>query len=109
MASEHVLTLKGTDLTQESLKEQGVILVDFWATWCAPCRMVAPIIDQLATEYAGKVKVGKLDIDQEADAAMVYGVNSIPTMVVFRDGVEVERIVGARNKAFLSGILDKYA
>lgn len=108
MASEKVKMMESADMTKDALEDKGVVFVDFWATWCGPCRMVAPIIDQLAEEYEGKLTIGKLDVDEQADAAMKYGVSSIPTMILFKDGVEMERIVGARNKAALEQVLDKY-
>lgn len=77
------------------LEEKKVALVDFWATWCGPCRMVGPVIEQLAEEYDGKVNVGKVDVDAEGGLAQQFGVMSIPTVVLFENGKEVERRVGA--------------
>ena len=74
------------------------VLVDFWATWCPPCKMIAPIIDALAQETAGKAKIGKLDVDQNPLTASKFGVQSIPTLIIFKDGREVDRIVGAQSK-----------
>lgn len=83
------------------------MFVDFWAPWCGPCRMVGPVVEQLAEEMAGKLSFGKINIDENADAAMRYGVVSIPTMILFKDGKEVERIVGARNKSYLSQAIER--
>lgn len=83
------------------------VLVDFWATWCGPCRMVAPVIEQLANEYEGKAIVGKLDVDQSGDVAMRYGVMSIPTVIVFKNGQPVGQQVGATSKAAYAAMLDK--
>lgn len=108
MASDNVKNLKAADFGADQLKGKGTILVDFWASWCGPCRMVAPIIDEIADEYAGKAAVGKLNVDEETAIAQKYGVSSIPTMIIFKDGEEQERIVGARNKAFIGAALERY-
>ncbi len=109
MASELVLTLTSQSLSPDSLANQkGVMFVDFWAPWCGPCRMVAPIIDQLAEEFSGQAAVGKLNIDENEDAAVRFGVASIPTMIVLRDGQEVERIVGARPRPQLAELIRKH-
>lgn len=79
--------------------QKGVILVDFWATWCGPCRMVAPVIEELAEEYEGKAVVGKVDVDQESALASEYGVMSIPTILILKDGREVDRKVGVMPKS----------
>lgn len=86
---------------QEVLESDKPTLVDFWAVWCGPCRMVAPMVDQIAHEQAGKLKVMKLDVDENQNTAMVYGVMSIPTLILFKDGQPVERIVGFRPKGDL--------
>ena len=83
---------------QEVLKSGTPTLVDFWAVWCGPCRMVAPVVDEIAREQAGKLKVMKLDVDENQNTAMAYGVMSIPTLILFKNGQPVERIVGFRPK-----------
>jgi len=83
---------------QEVLKSDTPTLVDFWAVWCGPCRMVAPVVDEIAREQAGKLKVMKLDVDENQNTAMAYGVMSIPTLILFKNGQPVERIVGFRPK-----------
>ena len=84
------------------------VLVDFWAEWCGPCKMVAPILDEIASEQAGKLTIAKLDIDANPDAAMRYGVMSIPTMILFVDGEPKKTIVGAKGKGQLLEELDRY-
>src|SRR5664279_4405666 len=79
-------------------KSNGVVLVDFWATWCSPCKMIAPIVEQIASEYEGKLTVGKLDTDANVQTALKYGVMSIPTLILFKNGQPVERIVGYQPK-----------
>jgi thioredoxin 1 len=83
---------------QEILKAPGLAMVDFWAVWCGPCRMVAPIVDELATEYEGKLKVAKLNTDENPDIATRYQIMGIPTLLFFRNGQPVDKIVGAAGK-----------
>ena len=99
MASENVVTLTDANFDEEVLKSDLPVLVDFWAVWCGPCRMIAPIIDELAGEYKGKLKVGKVDVDNNADVAARYRIQSIPTMKIFLKGEMVDSMVGALPKA----------
>ena len=96
--SEQILNLKGSDLTEAKLAPLGKVLVDFWAPWCGPCRMVAPILEQVAAEMNGKATIAKVNIDDNPDAAAQYGVSSIPTMILFVDGKEAARMIGANPK-----------
>lgn len=105
MAIKHFTS---SELTGEALRDKGVVLVDFWASWCGPCRMIGPVVERLSEDYAGRATVGKLNIDEEMAAAEGYRVTSIPTLILFRDGVEKERVVGARGQEALEELLDKY-
>ena len=89
------------DFEQEVEKHAGVAVVDFWATWCGPCRMIAPILEQLSVEYAGKVKVTKMDVDVNQKTSMRFNVRSIPTLLFFKDGKVVDQVIGAVPKAAL--------
>lgn len=88
---------------------QGLTVVDFWATWCAPCRMIAPMVEQLATDYTGKAKVGKLDVDSNQKTAMRFNVRSIPTILFFKDGKLVDQVVGAVPKPQLEAKFKEHA
>ncbi len=98
MASEHMMEFTDANFDAEVLKSDKPTLVDFWATWCAPCRAIAPMVEQLAKQYSGQVKVGKLDVDHNQRAATTYGVRSIPTLLLFKGGKVVEQLVGAGPK-----------
>lgn len=99
-------------LSSENFKEKvveakGTVLVDFFATWCGPCKMIAPAVEQLSEEYAGKAAVYKVDVDDAQDIGMEYQIMSIPTLVIFKDGKEVERIRGAVSKAELTEAMER--
>ncbi len=97
-------------LTDENIKEiinsGKPVVVDFWAEWCGPCRMVGPIVEELAKEYEGKVIVGKMDVDENVDTPQVYGIRNIPTILFFKDGQVVDKQVGAAQKAVLAAKID---
>ena len=96
------------DFEKVVMEGKGIVLVDFWASWCGPCRMVGPIIEQLAEEYEGKVTVGKVNVDEESALASEFAVVSIPTIIVFKDGKQVEKLVGVRSFDDFCDVLDKY-
>ncbi|PIW69364.1 MAG: thioredoxin [Ignavibacteriales bacterium CG12_big_fil_rev_8_21_14_0_65_30_8] len=93
----------------EVMKSDLPVLIDFWAAWCGPCRMIAPIVEELAGEYNGKVKIGKLDVDNNQQTAIKYGVRSIPTLLVFKNGEVKDTIIGAVPKSQISQKLDAVA
>jgi len=97
----NLVVVTDADFEQEVEKQAGVTVVDFWATWCGPCRMIAPILEQLSTEYEGKVRVAKLDVDTNQKTSSRFNVRSIPTLLFFKDGKLVDQIIGAVPKAKL--------
>ena len=101
-------TVPATDNTFETEveKQKGVTVVDFWATWCGPCRMIGPSLDELATELADKVKIVKVDVDEAPEVAARFGIRSIPCLVIFKDGQEADRIVGGQSKAQLKSWIE---
>lgn len=107
MASEKVLALTDSNFEAEVLQSATPVLVDFWATWCAPCKAIAPVIDAIAEEYEGKVKVGKVNVDDNPGTPGKYGVRGIPTVILFKEGKVVDQVVGAVPKTQLEALLKK--
>nr|2YJ7_A Chain A, LPBCA THIOREDOXIN [synthetic construct]2YJ7_B Chain B, LPBCA THIOREDOXIN [synthetic construct] len=103
-----VIEVTDENFEQEVLKSDKPVLVDFWAPWCGPCRMIAPIIEELAKEYEGKVKVVKVNVDENPNTAAQYGIRSIPTLLLFKNGQVVDRLVGAQPKEALKERIDKH-
>ena len=107
MASSNIITLTADNFAQHVLKAPTPILVDFWAEWCGPCKMIAPILDELAEEYSGRVNIGKVNIDDFQNLATEYGVRAVPTLLLFQNGEVAEQIVGLRSKRDLKASFDK--
>ncbi|AKU91202.1 thioredoxin [Vulgatibacter incomptus] len=107
MANENVKTFTDSNFESEVLGSQEPVLVDFWAVWCGPCRAIAPAVEELANEYKGKAKIGKLNVDENQMVAMKYGIRSIPTLLVFKGGKVVDQVVGAVPKSKLADALNK--
>ena len=105
--AKNVLTLSKENFQTEVLSSPQPVLVDFWATWCGPCKMVAPTVAELATEFEGKAKVGKVDVDAQTELAKQYNISAIPALMIFKDGKVVEQFVGVRSKGELKAALDK--
>ena len=109
MAAANIVTLSESNFDQEVIKSAQPVLVDFWAEWCGPCKMIAPVLDELAGEYAGKVKIGKVNIDDQQNLAVKYGVRAIPTLLIIKGGEVVEQVVGMKSKRDLKLSLDRVA
>lgn len=107
MASEKVLHVTEATFDAEVLKSERPVLVDFWATWCGPCRMIAPILDELAEEYDGRAKICKVNVDDEPTLAQRYKIMSIPAVFLFRGGEIVEKMIGARPKQAFADVIEE--
>jgi thioredoxin 1 len=109
MASPLITTFTQDNFEMEALKSTTPVLVDFWAEWCGPCKMIAPVLDELATEYQGKVKIGKVNVDEQQGLAAQYNVTAIPTLLFIKNGQVVEQARGAKSKRDLKASLDRVA
>src|SRR5262249_27107197 len=105
----NIVTLTDSNFKQEVLQSPTPVLVDFWAEWCGPCKMVAPILDELASEYQGKVRIGKVNIDEFQGLATEYGIRAIPTLLIFKAGQVADQIGGLRSKRDFKNKLDRVA
>ena len=106
--SEHIVHVTDASFEEEVLKSRLPVLVDYWAEWCGPCKMIAPILEEVAAEQEGKVRVAKVNVDENPGLATKFNVMSIPTMIVFKDGQEAQRLIGARGKPQLLEDLTPY-
>lgn len=107
MASESILELSDASFESDVINSDVPVLVDFWAPWCGPCRAVAPIVEEISEAYDGKIKVGKLNVDENPSITMKFGIRSIPTLLVFKGGEAVEQIIGAVPKGEIEKAVDK--
>src|SRR5215467_3374991 len=109
MASPNILVLTQENFSSEVLQSMTPVLVDFWAEWCGPCKMIAPILEELADEYEGRVKIAKINIDEQQQLAAEYGIRAIPTLLLFDKGQVADQIVGQRSKRDLKASFDRVA
>src|SRR5882757_6082359 len=107
MAAENIVVVTEGNFPTEVLQSTTPVVVDFWAEWCGPCKMIAPVLDELATEYNGKVKIAKVNIDEYQQLAINYGINSIPTLLFFKNGQVADQVVGMRSKRDLKTSFDR--
>jgi thioredoxin 1 len=106
--SDNVKAVNDNSFEQDVLQSDVPVLVDFWAAWCGPCRMIAPTVEAVAEKYAGNAKVVKVDVDENPSISQRYGIKGIPTLILFKNGKEEERVVGATSKEALSRMIDKH-
>ncbi len=106
--SKNILTLTNANFEAEVKRPETPIVVDFWAEWCGPCRLVAPVLEKLAEDYDGKVRIGKVNVDEQGSLASKYGIQSIPTLLIFKGGKVVEQFVGATTRDVLARMIDKH-
>lgn len=109
MASPLIVALNQENFAKEVLQSTQPVMVDFWAEWCGPCKMISPLLDELATEYDGKVKIGKVNADEQQELSAQYGINALPTLLFFKNGQVVNQIRGAKSKRDFKSALDGIA
>ncbi len=107
MSNENVLTITNSNFQEEVANSDIPVLVDFWASWCNPCRMITPIIEELANDFQGRAKVGKVNVDEQNELAVKYNVMSIPTILLFKNGQIVDKIIGVRSKQDFATMIEK--
>ena len=104
----NVIILDENNFEKEVIQSDIPVLVDFWATWCAPCQMIAPVIEAIAEEYKGRLKVGKVNVDENSQLAIKYGIRAIPTLLLFKDGKVVEQMVGVQPKDTIRSVIERH-
>lgn len=107
MANDKVIIITKDNFEDEVIKSDIPVLVDFWASWCGPCRAIAPIIDELANDFYGKAKIAKVNVDEQGELAAKFRIMSIPTIMLFKDGQSVEKVVGAKTKEDFAALINK--
>ncbi|MGH7850321.1 MAG: thioredoxin [Thermodesulfobacteriota bacterium] len=107
MAANGIIVLSDSNFDAEVLKSDVPVLVDFWAPWCGPCRAIAPVVEEISSSYQGRLKVGKLNVDENQQTTMKFGIRSIPTLIVFKGGQAVEQIIGAVPKGEIERVVGK--
>lgn len=107
MASAGMVELSDSTFEKEVLKSEEPVLVDFWAPWCGPCRILAPVVEEIANSYSGRLKVGKLNVDDNQETTMAYGIRSIPTLIIFKNGKAIDQIIGAVPKSEIERMVKK--
>ncbi len=106
--SEHVIEVTDNSFEKDVLQSERPVLVDFWAVWCGPCRMMAPVVEAVADKYQGVVQVGKVNVDDNVSVSQRFGIKGIPTLILFKNGQEAERMVGATSEQALAQMIDKH-
>ena len=107
MASENVIEVVDSEFDEEVIQSELPVLIDFWAPWCGPCRALAPVIDEISKDYEGRVKVGKVNVDENPEITMKFSIRSIPTLIAFKNGEVSDQIIGAVPKSEIEKVLDK--